>query len=102
MKKKKIPKSLQGVLWSVDVSHLDIEQDKGYITHQIFAYGNLPEFLWLFKTYGIEKIRQVFTDIPYKDYRAARFHFIKNILLNLKDRSMDERYYVKNIPRAIG
>ena len=101
-KKRKIPKSLQGVLWSTDVALLDAEKDKGYIIHQIFSYGTWDDILWVFKNYPIKEITQVFTTRPFKDYFAARFYFIKNYLLNLKNYKMNERRYVKNTPRDLG
>lgn len=100
--KEKIPKRLQPILWSTDINHLDIETDKGYIIHQIFAYGILEDILWVFKTYPLQKIIKVFTTVPYKDYRAARFNFVKNFLLHLKNRELNDRLYVKNIPRDFG
>lgn len=101
LKQKKIPKRLQPILWSVDVRHLDIERDKGYIIHQIFAYGRMEDILWVFKTYPKKEIIEVFKT-PYKDYFQARFHFVKNFLLGLTSWRPDQRLYVKNIPRAIG
>ena len=101
MKKKKVPKKLQGVLWSVDVSKLDLEKDMSYIIHQIFAYGTMNEIRWIFNTYPKEKIIRTFTTCPYKDYFAPRFYFVKKYLLDLKDYPMNEKRYVKNIPRDI-
>jgi len=39
MKKRKIPKFLQGVLWSVEVDDLDLQKDRAYIVNQILVYG---------------------------------------------------------------
>lgn len=97
-----IPSSLQPVLWSVNVDHLDRERDKSYIIHQILSYGTLDEINWVFQNYGKNEISDTFTHQPYKDYRPARFHFVKNYLLDLKNQPLDERHYVKNIPRDIG
>ncbi|OGG30093.1 hypothetical protein A2971_04480 [Candidatus Gottesmanbacteria bacterium RIFCSPLOWO2_01_FULL_46_21] len=96
------PKNLQHVLWSVNTDRLDIETDKHYIIHQIFSHGRLEDFRWLFQTYSFTDIVRVFTHVPYKDYRPARFHFVKNILLGLTSSTLDKRRYVKNIPRALG
>ncbi len=96
------PARLQAILWSVDVGHLDIEKDKGYIVHQILAYGRMEDILWLLKTYTRYEMEKVFTTMPYKDYDRARFYFVKNFILNLKGTSLNERLYVKNIPRDIG
>ena len=96
------PKKLQHILWSVDVNHLDIEQDKNYIIHQILSYGMIEDFIWLFRTYSLKDVLKTFTNVPYKDYRPARFSLIKNYVLGLKSFPMDERFYVKNTPRPLG
>lgn len=98
--KKLIPKKLQAVLWSIDTKNLEGNKDKVYIIHQILAYGNKDEILLLFKTYSKKEIINVFSSYPYKDYTNSRFHFIKNFLLSLNEK-LDEKYYVKNIPRNI-
>lgn len=96
------PKNLQHVLWSADINRLDVQADKHYIIHQIFSHGSFEDFRWLFQTYSFTDIIRVFTTVPYKDYRPARFHFVKNVLLGLKNRALDKRRYVKNIPRDLG
>mgnify|MGYP001565596221 CR=1 FL=1 len=96
------PKYLQHVLWSADINRLDVQADKHYIIHQIFSHGRFEDFRWLFLTYTFPDIIRVFTTVPYKDYRPARFHFIKNILLGLTNTALDKRRYVKNIPRDLG
>lgn len=98
---KRVPKSLQGVLWSVDVKNLDLLEDRSYIIHQIFSYGRMEEIRWLFRIYPFKTLSQVFTTHPYKDYETARFYFVKNYLLNLRDRELNEKLYVKNIPRDL-
>lgn len=80
---------------------MDLEKDKGYIIHQAFSHGSLEDMFWVLRTYPQDTIRRVFTTVPYKDYRAPRFYFIKNFLLQLHAIPMNERRYVKNIPRDI-
>lgn len=92
---------MQGTLWSAEVNTMDLEKDKNYIIHQTFAHGSLEDMFWVLRTYSRDIIRRVFKTVPYKDYRAPRFYFIKNFLLNLQDTPMNERRYVKNIPRDI-
>lgn len=96
-----IPPSLQPILWSADIKNLNLEKDKGYIIHQIFAYGKIEDILWVFQTYSKKEILKIFTTTPFKDYRAPRFSFVKNFILGLKDHHMNELLYVKNIPRDI-
>ncbi len=101
MKSPTIPTHLQAVLWSVDIKRLNIEKDKGYIIHQIFAYGGWEDLLWVLGIYSKSEIINTFTAIPFKDYREKRFLFVKNFILGLKNYQMNELRYVKNIPRDI-
>lgn len=97
-----IPKFLQGVLWSVDTSKLDLEKNKTYIINQILAYGTWKQLKWLFKTYSRAEITEVFKLHPDKDYTAAAFNFVKNILLGLEKTNLDKRFYDRSLPRDIG
>lgn len=94
MRKTKVPKSLQGVLWSINVKKLDIEKDKEYLVHQILMHGTLEEIRWLIRTYGIEAVRKTFRQIPYRIYTPPAFNFIKNLLLGLKQKRLDASRYV--------
>ena len=42
------PKNLQAYLWSANTNDLDLKEDKNYIIHQLFAYGGIPQWRWLF------------------------------------------------------
>lgn len=97
----KIPKKLQSLLWSTDVSKLDWQRDKYYIIHQIFAYGIVEDILWVLKKYTKKEIITTFKQY-FKDYRRPRFYFVKDALLDLNTWHPDERYYVKNTSRIIG
>ena len=88
------PKSLQGILWSTDVDRLDLEKDKHYIIHQVLIYGDLSELSWLFDTYSKEEVVRVFLSGPAKLYPKEVYHFVKNYLLGLRNRDLDEQDYV--------
>ena len=95
------PKSLQAYIWSVDTNDLNLQQDKSYIIHQLFAYGGIPQWQWLFKKYSFQTILDVFLNKPAKIYRPETFNFVKNILLNLEKKNLVKEYYVINTPRII-
>jgi len=96
-KKNKIPYRLQGILWSVNVKNLDLEKDKNYIIHQVLMYGDLNEIKWLFKVYSKKEIRNVFEEAPRKIYSPQAFNFIKNIILDLKRKSISPQKYVATL-----
>lgn len=92
---KKIPKSLKGVLWSADISKMDLERDKVYIIHQVLSYGSLSEIKWLLSAYGPRVVCEVFLKYPQKVYTKAGFAFIKNAVLDLGDAGIREDKYVQ-------
>ncbi|OGG06287.1 hypothetical protein A3D05_02660 [Candidatus Gottesmanbacteria bacterium RIFCSPHIGHO2_02_FULL_40_24] len=98
----KIPKYLRAILWSADITKLNPRKDAPYIVHQILSYGRLNHIIWLFKNYPKSEIIRIFKETPYKDYTPSRFNLITKHLLHLPGSTIDERKYVKNIPRNIG
>jgi len=93
----RIPKSWQGILWSCDVKKLDWEKDKNYIIHQVLRYGDLKDIVLLFKIYSKKEIRKVFERNPMKIYTPQCFNFIKNIILDLKEKSLPSEKYVATL-----
>jgi len=107
MKSQKIPARLQAILWSSDIEHLDLDYHKGYIIHQVLRFGSLDDIKWLLHIYGENKVQNVFLQHPNKSYFKKDFYFIKNYILGLKDKILDEDDYVTSIhgkirPRAAG
>lgn len=95
-----IPSNLQGILWSKSVEKLDLREDRIYIINQILAFGTLAHLKWLFKTYKLAEIVEVFTKHPLKIYQKSTFNFVKNILLSLEGQVRQEKY-VSTLPRNI-
>ena len=92
---KKIPSSLQPFLWSKSVKKLDRDRDKVYIIHQILSYGDFKELRQLFKIYDRKEVGEVFTKYPKKIYQPSVFYFVKNFVLNLRKKRVNENNYVK-------
>ena len=101
MKTATIPKKLQPILWSTDIKLLDIEKHKGYIIHQVLLYGTFEELQWLFDTYSKKEIIDVFINIPQKIYPRSMYYFVKNFILQLKDKNLSEGAYVTSISGKI-
>ncbi len=91
------PKSLQPILWSTDVERLDIQKDKWYIIHQVLIYGTLGEIKWLFHTYGVKEVANIFVHEPARLYSKKVFRFIKDYVLPLRNRKLYEEDYVTSI-----
>jgi hypothetical protein len=83
----------------VNVSKLNLEEDKPYIVHQILAYGTLKEIRWLIKTYGEEVVKKVFLNQPIKVYTPSAFRF-SQLLLDVPEVGADR--YDQTLPRRIG
>lgn len=96
---RKIPKSLKGVLWSADISKMDLERDRAYIVNQVLSYGTLDEIRWLMRTYGEKIVREVFLNQPIKVYTPSAFRF-SQLLLNVPEVGSDR--YDQTLPRRIG
>ena len=92
---RKIPKLLKGVLWSADISKLDLEKDKPYIVNQVLSYGTLADIGWLLAEYGPKATREVFLKYPQKVYTKAGFAFTKNAVLDLRGADIGEDRYVQ-------
>ncbi len=101
MDKNVVPKELQGILWSVDVSDLDLRENKSYIVNQILSLGTLEELSWLFKTYTKGIAKRVFVNEPAKIYSPSSFNFCKNVLLDLEDKDLPLEKYLRDLPRRI-
>lgn len=98
----KVPAKLQGILWSKDVKNIDLNRDAAYIINQVLAFGSLQDIAWLFKTYGRQKVKEVFLMQPIKVYSAPGLNFVKEILLDVSDKEVSDYRYDANLPRYIG
>ena len=93
-KNSSIPLNFQGILWSKDISKLDIQKNKNYIIHQVLMYGSLKQIDWLETVYTKKEIKNIFIKKPKRIYTPQAFYFVKNYILKVKD-SLKENIYVK-------
>jgi hypothetical protein len=77
------------------VGKMDRDRDKIYIVHQILSYGDLKELRQLFRIYDRKEVGEVFTKYPKRIYQPSVFYFVKNFILELKNRRLKEEDYVK-------
>ena len=96
---KRVPRSLQPILWSKRVSKLDLQADRDYIIHQVLRYGTLGQIHWLLKTYTDKEARRVFLTHPLKIYSPSAFNFIARFILKLKRAKFDENKYLASSSR---
>lgn len=96
-----VPKKLQGILWSVDTAHLDLEKDAPYIVHQILSYGDLKEIRWLLSTYGKNKVKRIFLHYPAKTYTASGLNFVRKMILEISPTLVPDYKYDESLPRRL-
>jgi len=62
--RNKLPKSVENVLWSYDVSQIDVNRKKRLIITQVLNFGTKEATDWLFKQYTFGDIRKTAEQIP--------------------------------------
>jgi len=62
--KKKLPKSVENVLWSYDVNKIDVYLHMKLIISQVLNFGTRDATDWLFRTYELGDIRKISEQIP--------------------------------------
>jgi len=56
---KKVPKQFQRVLWSYNISKMDLEEDKKEIITQVLNYGTWDDLKLLYRLYPEKDIKEV-------------------------------------------
>jgi len=56
---KNIPNSVQKVLWSYDLSKIDIKKDKEKIIFNVLNFGDLESVSWLWQQYSREELKKI-------------------------------------------
>lgn len=88
-----IPAAFQALLWSADLSKLDLQKHRRYIIHQLLNYSDLNAFLWLKKTYSLPILQKTFINTPQRIYTDRSFSFVSTFLLQVdQNHLLKERY----------
>src|SRR3989338_5105834 len=91
---KKVPKSLQPIVWSRSIATLSLNKDKVYIIHQTLRFGTLAHIKWLFSAYPKSTISKVFYGTPSKIYSPASLNFISNFIIPRHAKAIKKTYYL--------
>ncbi len=59
IKAKRIPKSLQYILCSYNLTELDLKEDKETIITRVLNYGSWEDVKWLYSVYPEKQIKEV-------------------------------------------
>lgn len=93
----RIPKRLQGILWSSPISKLGLDKHKVYIIHQVLMYGDFKQIRWLFDTYTKEQIKKVFLTKPQKIYTKPALNYVNRFILGLDSNELPVDKYVNTL-----
>lgn len=85
-----LPKSVRAVLWSYDLSKIDLETHKKLIIGQVLNYGRKESTDWLFQTYPKSEIRAVAEQIPSGQWDRKSLA-LWSLFLNVNPRPKSER-----------
>ena len=88
--KKKLPKSVENVLWSYDIDKIDFDLHKKLIISQVLNYGTSDATDWLFRTYELKEIWQVAEQIPLGQWDKKSLALCA-LYLDIKPKSKQER-----------
>lgn len=83
MKKKRLPKSFQRILWSYDINKLNTKEDKREIITRVLNYGKWSDIKLLYSIYSEKNIKEVIS----QPRRGVWFEKVLNFwvkMLNLK------------------
>ncbi len=78
-----------------------MERDKNYIIPQILAFGGLKKIKWPLKVYGRSEARKVFLENPQPIFTSSLLHFVKNFILGIRKKEINDRKYLVNIIGAV-
>lgn len=80
MSKIILPESFKPLLWSYDISRLDVERDKNRIVINAINYGDLSHWRWLVKVYLAEEVRRIIEATPASEFRPGALKLVSLLL----------------------
>lgn len=57
-----LPEAVASIFWNVDPKRLDVERDATLVITTVLPRGGEEALIWLFHTYGSERVRNVVVD----------------------------------------
>ena len=69
----KIPKSLHGYFWDVDVKKLDPEKKPYFVINRLLDKGDFEAVRWVMKKYNKEQIKETFGKVRDFNVKVGNF-----------------------------
>lgn len=92
-RKMQIPESIKSILWSYDLTDVDVEENKEMIITQVLNYGTWEDVKTLLKVYGEAEIKEVVSH-PKRGYWWRK-------VLNFWVTVLDIKISKKNFEKAV-
>jgi len=64
-----IPEYFKPILWSYDMSHMDLRKAKRTIIIHAINYGDIKHWRWIMHYYGKDRVREVLETVPATSFR---------------------------------
>ncbi|RMF96849.1 MAG: hypothetical protein D6734_03160 [Candidatus Schekmanbacteria bacterium] len=48
------------LFWDVDADKVDLKRNRNFIIERILSRGDIDDFQWMMRTYGINEVKKVF------------------------------------------
>ncbi len=88
-----LPKFLQSVLWSYDISKMSSSEDRDLIITQVLNHGDARQLEWLAKTYSRKEIE----DVVREPWRGVWFRRILDYWLKILNLKIPQEIYQKAV-----
>ena len=77
-----LPAFFRPLLWSYDISRVDLQRDRKVIMVNTLNYGDLKHWRWLVSFYGADEVREMITRLPATELRD-RVRRLVELLFNI-------------------
>ncbi|MBI4273023.1 hypothetical protein HY621_04195 [Candidatus Uhrbacteria bacterium] len=76
---QRLPASFQPMFWSYPFRNLNKDEDASLIIKQILSYGDLSQWKWMMRQYGMRKIKRILSRTPETVFRSSLVEFSKTV-----------------------
>ena len=68
-KEVRLPESFRPFFWSYDFEKLDPDDNKKTIIIQVINYGDMKQWAWLSRYYGLDMIKEILSSLPINEIK---------------------------------
>jgi len=90
-KKQKLPEDFRPLMWGYDFSKVDPEEGKEIIIINTINYGFWKHWQWLADYYGVNRLKNIITEIPKSEFRNDRALHLISLILGIQKMKYENR-----------